>query len=1095
MTTPDECICGLCGFCQAKAEAKEADTTQPKENKNKDPRKKKKHPVIQHGATGVRVFVLGTLDAQDGSVPGKQIDVYSGLNGLHIRTLPGRRWKNPVLVGAGYGYLAVVDRFVDYDVIRITDQYAGAEETDFDSNGMPSDSVDWENLEDFYQINTPSGTHCTGLKINRNGVLIGGVSGDKARFIKADIRGHAGEEDVVSAFDGEVDITPIFSERLGESIGNPAEIEASPSDKMHNFMGISTGDGANAVFHLNLVTGEIERLLGLPIGEEPMAVGHAGQIVSILCGTEGVATRVLRFNDKDSSYMMSDTDSPKSTPAPQTFQVSHTFSPQDYPLPENASPEEIKKYLNITNVLNNGEAEAQHGDTREIVPSQTSDALNENRTQDPEGKDSTSFYQSKNYDVPVSFINVPTNSGLIFFESCFNTLTELYNKFEIAQDGSPTDAIDTTQIIFRAVNATYYDYLSDGGFTYGCRKQAGGVSIFTNGLKGIHLATDQDDTPGTLKPLRDLKAALVDSGTGLILYRYMKPLAYPFYAGSYVTLTPVTGASRTECTTEAETMIESFDGIARPGFTKSEDYPEAFDNANEYDSPWTLFIRHVRTPRNLVNLKPKAASWTSRDDDGSYLPEWNPQTKENPVEGDGNWLQFWPWTSGSHNTPEFSSSGAGGFFAVDGKKYKTTAYAQANAEIADLQAQNAVLQAAIDSRQLTEAQAVAYEADIESNNNSIAQLQTVFENPDESIWAYPPGYFNTIFNNIALSESQDTTDPNETDPTAIEPVSEVVTAPSTIDEAGTIISVPPALSVVQLGEQLVDASGRPMHRGCVIEPGFKGWAAIEVNFTKEGVSSDGSTGYTNPEFRANGLGKMVGSAPPYHGYPGHSAGYVYESGYTASGGAITDWDVDISLFSDMGLAKTGADTKNCAPTLFPCSAYQFRSPDEVLDLAPPDIGSILANTLYVNQLPSIDNVFHKGYVFGCYDPLWSVCVKAILMNLAFDVYRYGYRTFQVDHPGTPICAGADPGYFVSHNCEAIDCGNVQCLSFVFYGNKLYADDPVYPVIRTPILSVNGYYNMKEDPYKDMDISVGRFISVYMELKLNNPVWNFDMVMP
>ncbi|MFA5037876.1 MAG: hypothetical protein WC479_11965 [Candidatus Izemoplasmatales bacterium] len=1005
------------------------------------------------------------------------------MNGLHIRTLPGRRWNNPVLIGAGYGYLAVVDRFGDYDVIRVTDQYAGAGAEGFNSDGMPLDEVNWEEVDDLCRVNTPTGSQCTGLKINQNGVLVAGVTdGGKARFIKADILGRLTGQ-LEAHYEGEITVESHFEDMLGETVGNPAELETKAGEMMNSFMGLSKGGGSSAVYHLNLATGEIERLLGLPLNDEPMAVGHAAQIVSILCGSGGIATRVMRFHDKDNSFLMSDITSPQSTPSPESYAVQHTYFPKDYPLPDGASEEDIKNYLKTAKSVNKiGDTEVSSGVTREIDPVQSSDALNENRTQ-AAGIDATSFYQVQNYEIPISFIDIPANSGLIFFESCFNTLTELYNKFEIAQDGSPTSTIDTTKLIFRAVHGTHYDYLSDGGFTYGCRLEAGGVSSYTNGLKGIHLATDADDAPGSLKPLRDLKAAIVDAGTGLVIYRHLKPLGYPFYSGSYVTLTPVNGVSRSECTVEAETVVESFDGIKRPDLIESPDYPAEYAGTKEYDSPWTLFIRHVHTPRNYITLNLKQASWNAREEDGSFKPEWNPHTQANPVEGSASWQAFWPWGS-SHDAPDFEESAAGGFFALDAAKVKTTRHAQARADIADLEDQNVDLQAAIDTGQLTQAQADANQTQIETNTNSIAQLQLIFESEDESIWAYPSGTFRIPFDHIGLSTPQDTADPNEIDPPLVEPESEQVTAPG----------VAPALSVVQLGEEQTDTNGRPIYRGCVIEPGFKGWVAVEVKFTKEGVSSDGITGYTNPEARANGLGRGVGSAPPFHSVIGHSSGTVYEAGYIASEGAMTKWDVGVSMFSDMGTTPLG---QGDAPDLFACRSYRFYSPDEVMSLAPTEIGELLANTLGVNSLPRLDNEYHRGFVYGCYDPLWGVSINALMTNLAFGVYRYGYRTFNVENgtAASPICAKTDPGYFVSHNCEAIDCGNVQCNSFLFSNNKLYASDYVYPVIRTPILSVQGHYRMKEDPYKDMGIGVGRFITIYIEFNLNNPPWNFDVVMP
>jgi hypothetical protein len=122
------CNCGK----EAVAKESEAKKDSSKNKKKKNSRTK----VDPHtAADATMVFVLGHLDT-DALV--KQVDVYSGLNGYHIRSIPGSRWSNPIMLGAGAGYLAVVDRFQDFDLIRFTNEYAGADpDAAFDTYGFP----------------------------------------------------------------------------------------------------------------------------------------------------------------------------------------------------------------------------------------------------------------------------------------------------------------------------------------------------------------------------------------------------------------------------------------------------------------------------------------------------------------------------------------------------------------------------------------------------------------------------------------------------------------------------------------------------------------------------------------------------------------------------------------------------------------------------------------------------------------------------------------------------------------------------------------------------------------------------------------------
>jgi hypothetical protein len=182
-----QCLDEICG-CDPAEETRESEAKKDSPRSKKAARGGTKVEPIQ-AADATIVFILGHPES---SPETKQIDVYSGLNGYHIRTLPGSRWSHPVMLGAGAGYLAVVDRFQDYDLIRFTNEYAGADpETAFDSDGFPSRTYAWDSIEDLYSIPTPRGTQATSVTIAPSGIALVGLSSPEnlPTYLTVDIEG------------------------------------------------------------------------------------------------------------------------------------------------------------------------------------------------------------------------------------------------------------------------------------------------------------------------------------------------------------------------------------------------------------------------------------------------------------------------------------------------------------------------------------------------------------------------------------------------------------------------------------------------------------------------------------------------------------------------------------------------------------------------------------------------------------------------------------------------------------------------------------------------------------------------------------------
>ncbi len=1114
-------FCEALGFCEAPdtttEQQKQNDTsTKPSEEKAKT---REEFLAQQHFATGTVVYVLGNIEWGDGSPPSKQVSVFSGLNGLHIRTLPASRWSNPVLLGAGYGYLAVVDRFGDRDLIRVTDAYAGATVDGFDTDGFPKDSIAWDKIEDICSTTIPDGAQCTGLTIDYNGVLIAGYNkGGRVGYLSFDVLGHVLGK-VEPIYERDLPIKSPFDDRIGIPIGNPAPIDKLPGPDMHSFIGIAGAgsSGAPVMFQMNPIEGRVEKLLGLPIGEEqPMAIGYAAQIISILFGKDGIGTYVMRFTAKEDTYVCCGIDSDKITPTPQEYDVEHTYTPQDLAATPNPQDSDIIRTLKTAEWVNTRVVpDITEAPKLRKLDKTTSTTLNEERTQAAD-KNSTPYY-GDSLSLPIAMITVPQNSGLIFFESTFNTVTELYNKFELGQDGKPTASIDRTMPIFRAVHGSHYDWLSDGGFTYGCKKSSDGTAIVvTDGMVGTHLATDLSSESGRLKPLPDLKAALIDSYTGLILYRYPKPLGYKIYAGSYAVLKTYPSTKRSGCSDEADKIMEYWDGIKRPGMTISTSYPAKYHDypvgnpdgtlgtgeSLDLDAPWQLFIRHVITPGKRVNLYIGSDTWTMRESDGiAYADEWAPSQFLNPIEAGGGGLQLFAKWKPTHNEPKCSLTGWGGFFHLEPYKIKTTSHTQLKSQIADLNDMNTQLQASIDSKQLTTAQAQQAQTQIDSNKNQIAQMTNQLNTTDdEVIWAYAPQTLRTPFNHIGVSTPQDDTDPNSDSPPdrSTQPTIEEVKGVG----GATGLGVPAAFTVIPLGEHVTDTDKRPLYRGCVIDTSFKTWIEVNIKCQKSDYFEDGVSEYLNPETYMNGLGRNVGAANSFMASHtsafGFTDGSTYEAGWSARSGSMTHWEVKVTPLAEFikdlpTYPKIQAPPQNpdCSKTYPVARALGFYSYEELQYIAPAELYGTLASCLMVNQGAAAanlnNNYFVKGIVLASYDPVVAVCVELTLYNYAFDVYRWGYRTFNSPNasPG-PFCASSDPGYFVSHNCEAIMCGNVDCLSWVLGGhNKLYASDNFFDSI-IPVLRITSKFQVSVDPYKNKGIGVGKYFGLSVDFDLNNP---------
>lgn len=1092
------CTCTLCGPCVARTEAA-ANRAARISPKSQDPRKQPQQAQRPLGiASAVVVYVLGDIAQGDGTTK-RQLDLYSSMNGYHIRTIPATRWTNPVLIGAGEGFLAVVDRFGDHDIIRVTDPYAGAGAGSYDDNGFPVKGVNFGSFQDIKQILTPKGTHCTGVKILPRGELVAGIDDGKGncRYVKSDIHSSG-----FYAYEGELDTEDAFK-TLGTPVGSPSVYDASPSLRMHDFVHVAkTSDGTGVVHITNHFTGKVGNLIGLPAGT-PLGVAHSSEWITVLHLLASGDSQLIRLPIRSNSYMLAGVEGNTMVPTPQEYQTTHTFSPRDVPFPATPTDDAVRVYLRQAGYINTANSadippeviarlaqlHAKGQPWLRMIDSASSTALNDGRTQ-VGGQIAITRGVGKT-SIPASIISVPASSGLIGLESSHGTISELYNK--VKNDGT----MDPNKPIFRSVHASHYDWLSEGGWTYGCALPGKTTqdNAVTSGLKGISIATDISAEPGMLKDLPDLKVAIIDADTGLILYHDPKPRGYTMFGGSYaeVALADASEVTQSLCGQETEKIATQLDGIQRPSKeavvvtpeTQYTDpvYAPEYSNQLDCDFPWALDTRRVLSQKP-AKVKLTENSWTFRDDDGAIKKQWRDNLLP-PVVTTQTSVFYYP---GPKDDAKFQPSAYSGFFNITLPKEQTTRCEEQAADLGDAQSslQDAQSQlAAIEGQpEQYSTQIATLKAQITSLNAQIASL-TILVNecdptdPDNVQFLVPRPIRNMILGPLDTSDGQ-VIDPKF----GIEP---------------TIIATPiegAAWTTTPVPE--INGYGTDIQRGVVIKPNIRSWIATEIKLARFSAFNDGAAGWATPEARKGLFGARIGTPADsdlLHFLDGDAqdvcggvhAGGIYDSGDTAGSGAVGSWEIEVFA--------NGVKIDSIA-TL--CSFDQ-----QITDQAPGDMADQLVQTFYVGKLDDgsgDDTGYHKGFVYWSDQVITSIMIKVKLVNYAFDVYRFGWRTVERGTPPGPLevdpdgyCRiGRDPGFYVDNNCEAFCVGNVFCGDYVFQGRQLCNQDPPSPVVRNVLWQGTATYTIPVNPYEKAGIGVGNYINAYFDFDLVDEMAQYDI---
>lgn len=558
-------------------------------------------PFLRHpigSADPTIVYVLGDIKNSDDTTT-RYLEQHSGINGYIIRTIPAeRRWTNPVLVGAGKQRLAVVDRSEPLDTIRVTDKYVGADPALYDSDEL-YDTIDWENLEDAFSLPMPAGWLVKGLTITDGDVLIATLddqSGEETtRYYTYDFQGF-------DLYTGHKELPKPF--KMGTAAGVPCQYNSLSAESMTLFaMAANRVDDTSAgVAIVDFARNEVQATASLPTGWEPVSVTAAQNIVNVLAKNAADSHKIFRYFFEPRQNFSGNT----SMPPPDPSTVTKTFVEQDIVgaiFDEGLRQHDPDTFGDIEPVYKENRTQG-----RSIAQAQTDD-LNENRADATE--DFTLVEATENNTrtrvASLTVIDIEDTSKIKSADCSQNSTTELYTK----EDGE--GEIDDTQIVWRMVHGTFYDWLSDGGFSYGCGDDSGPAHETTSGIRGVSLACDLNTELGAVKDFPDMKIALIDSDTGYFIYRYPKPLGKKVFGGGFLHASPQ-DETRTICTTKLEDIAEQIDGVSRSlsvlqyaygtsigdsiistdYLTKSAEHPSKFSNLLDINFPFSYFKRRTK---------------------------------------------------------------------------------------------------------------------------------------------------------------------------------------------------------------------------------------------------------------------------------------------------------------------------------------------------------------------------------------------------------------------------------------------------------------------------------------------------------------------
>ncbi len=1153
----DPVVCTICGFPKGET---------PKEQK--DPIKSQEEERTEaliggfqrayHKADAAVVYILG-YKTREGGTTARQIDSFSILNGYHLCSMPDRRYKNPVLVGAGGGLVAVVDRFQDVDVIRVTDPYFGLDESDFNDLGIPDDTIDLSKVNDLLQITAPTGSRVTGLTIMPRGILIANLTKEDGVpcYLKVDVYTTLGQE-TQPGFNGVDTLEDPFSS-WGNMVGAPAPYDIALGSHMMYFATIISDGTRHGVALVDLLQGTVIAYVGLPDKYTPLTVAHSQGVIHVLVQDEEALTsdnqldppfgnKVLRIPILYDNYMMSGgIENDEMILEPQDFSVSRTFQPKDAVSEQDIN---LPAYLEGTRQLNSNYdetvlgAEVTAADVEITSPSGLAEGQSEststelaNRPQTNDDEAPSSTYDD-NRNIPVKVITLPADRRVFALGTSGNTLIEGGYDWDASDTETPRD---TSRPLFFAFHNSHYDYLSDGGFIYGCTKEVEKVDgngdpvigpdgepeteyksvVVTGDFTPIAMGFDSLVKPGELRTLPDMGVVLVDNVTNRAIYRHPKNLGMKVYSGSYASVKKADGNKvlRSLCSDEADNVATTLDGIKRPvsGAREPERDPEphivpgysadyypvdAYGNSHEYDLPFELLDRSAVPGSDTALIQLIHGSWSMRENDPSafipaLLPEWRDGLIfdiESPISIDKNSENgetFWRKASSSSNDPSFVASAAGGFWFLDLMKNRTRLKDELQEDLIELQdeldALNTEKQAYEDELNGDPAPSDERKTELQS---LIASLDSAITSKENQIAAKEdaisncgddfdsnPVLFRTPRNILNQVYKLEPHSGQSIDP--VEGTDSIHSVTPNTDSAGTW--EPCTCEITRQDAELNTEVTEEKKCGIVIDPGIRSWIGIEIKGNYWGVYVNGNASYYYDETLENGLGRCIGVNRVFSHSPGDNPfNWVDGSKYEA-GYICSPWGNGAWGRFEVLVEFNNKPAKEIATRVTYLEQITEQAPEE------------LQTRLYADMTVTADDVengTHYGRVYFSDEVIKKVRIRVRLINYATDVFRVGFNTLSIDHPWSFNCPGYDPGYLAGNNCEGMACGNLTCTSVMFGGDhKLESGDPVYPLTRQLVWEGEAIYTIEDsdNPYLAQGLQVGYFMDCYFNIDLMAPM--------
>lgn len=1006
-----------------------------------------------------------------GGVQTRQLDMYSGLTGYHVRTVPGRRWNNPVLVGSGAGFLAIVDRAMDFDVIRITDQYCGLSEDDFDPDtGIVKDSINLENISDLGRASLPRGCFVQGLTILPRGMLIANITtpDNKPSFLKFDVPSLV-DGITQPDFNGIATLAESFG-NSGRLLGSPARFDMAVGSGMYYFITIvedSLGERGIAV--VNFRDGKVDAFIGLSNLYFPLSVGHGSGIIHVLVrdssATGIFGTKVFRLPMVNGSYLMTGgVENGDYIMEPQDKSVTYTYDSRDGITQVNGNPETLAQILNMSRQVNNKDDIALMGN--DVTPNElgvraiasdyqiTSKSV---RTQGVEQQELTAYLNK--VTIPITTITLPEDLKVYNLDCYANTLIE--SAYELDSDGN----VDPTKSFFRAFHTSHYDFLSDGGWSYGCEGD-----LITNGITPIDSSMDNLVYKGSLKDLPDLAPILIDYQTGNVLYRFPKPVMMYTAAGEFATvkLADSNKITRTSCSDTLDNIATGLDGIDRPDkvAVRGEDgnavyaflYKTALKTNSDYDEGSNLFDRAVLPVTRYALMQLYYDSWNKGE---PSLSEWVANDLITPVTHNKEIAVFQKRRTPSEvYFPTIDVISYGGYYFLNLIKEKSNLYSELTQDTQEVNDQIAALQA---QEQTPEIEAQI--ADLQAQRaDIIQQLLDIDPESNGDLWVIPRSVLKKVYQ-IEPRSAQN-----------IDPVTGIPYIDGiTYDYEGSITKES-CWSVIPVNSLHEGEVVETKNSGIIVDPGVRSWINLYVQVGIDPYDGDeGVSNYANDEYAKTGLGKRAGSNDQMH-HPesadvfGIHPGYIYEAGWKAIS-AIAKWRVEISCYGANGQ---------------PIPHMEISTEQEITDTAPQEIMGTLVNTFNIKKTYG-DGGWYKGYVLNTINQVTRVEIKVELKNHAYEVYKWGWRTIQGSGGTSATCPGPDPGYYAGNNCEGKACGNVECSQFIFGGGNypLYPEESTKPETTQKVLRAVANLNLNADPFGQNGYAIGTYISGSVNVKLND----------